>query len=115
MRAVPLGPQKAAAAAIKAQAKFKGEKFYFTGIACKRGHTANRYVISGHCVECAAEHQKIWWAAQPAGAKSAHYKKWASTHQAEVKLYKKTLCPKCNLSKGDKLPTEFAKKHGMLL
>jgi hypothetical protein len=34
------------------EAKFIGAPRYFTGIACKREHIAERYSNGGHCVEC---------------------------------------------------------------
>ena len=34
------------------EARFLGLPRYFTGIACKRGHIAERYAKSGHCMEC---------------------------------------------------------------
>ncbi len=39
----------------------RGLKRYFTGLACLRGHVAERYVLNGGCVECmrqAAEEQQ---------------------------------------------------------
>lgn len=30
-----------------------GELFYYTGLACRKGHVAKRYTTSGQCIECA--------------------------------------------------------------
>jgi len=39
----------------KEEAKEKGLKHYFTGVACKNGHVAERYVSVGKCVVCQKE------------------------------------------------------------
>jgi hypothetical protein len=36
----------------RAIAKQNGDKTYFTGVPCKRGHVCNRYTKSAGCVEC---------------------------------------------------------------
>jgi len=36
------------------EALLKGEKFYNSGLPCRRGHQADRYTSSGNCVECGA-------------------------------------------------------------
>src|SRR5215471_1351729 len=38
----------------------KGEKFFFTGKPCKRGHVAARQVQNYECVECKAINSKDW-------------------------------------------------------
>ena len=38
----------------KEVARTAGRKRYFTGRMCKNGHTAERYVFNGKCVECRA-------------------------------------------------------------
>lgn len=38
--------------ASRADAKAKGEKTYFTGVACKHGHIANRLTVNGNCSVC---------------------------------------------------------------
>jgi hypothetical protein len=35
-------------------------KYYFTGRPCKHGHLVERYVSSGHCVECNKMHCVEW-------------------------------------------------------
>jgi hypothetical protein len=37
------------------EAARKGQKKFFTGKPCKKGHTAFRYTHGGSCVKCAAE------------------------------------------------------------
>ena len=39
-------------------AKERGEKYYFTGKPCKRGHVDRRYASTGQCIACVAEHGK---------------------------------------------------------
>ena len=58
----------------KKEAKSKGLKFYFTGISCKRGHIAEKY-ISGHCVECHKEKYDQWKNKYP-----EYYKERYETH-----------------------------------
>jgi hypothetical protein len=36
----------------KKDAEAKGEKFYFTGVPCKRGHFAKRKVANSDCIDC---------------------------------------------------------------
>jgi len=40
------------AARLKAEAKAKGKKWYFTGLPCKYGHIEDRLVSNGKCREC---------------------------------------------------------------
>jgi 5-methylcytosine-specific restriction endonuclease McrA len=58
----PPCPEKQAAIAA-------GERHYFTGNPCKRGHVAKRFVSDGKCMECGAERVRQhraenpeWWA-----------------------------------------------------
>lgn len=45
---------------LQAEAKAQGLERFSTGLSCRRGHMADRYVKGGHCVEC----QKIMYAKQ---------------------------------------------------
>lgn len=38
-------------------AKESGQRFYFTGKPCARGHVAKRYVVSSVCVDCVAPYR----------------------------------------------------------
>lgn len=40
------------------EAARQGLKRFFDGSACKRGHTAQRFVSSGGCIECTNFHNK---------------------------------------------------------
>ena len=42
------------------EAKAQGIKRYFTGKLCRNNHLAERYVGSGHCVDCVATQRKSW-------------------------------------------------------
>jgi 5-methylcytosine-specific restriction endonuclease McrA len=59
------------------EAKALGLRVYFTGVACKRGHVAERYVSNGKCVECKRGCAKKWRAANAAAhrAKNAEWQK----------------------------------------
>ena len=46
-------------------AKEAGERFYFTGKACRNGHVVKRYTSSGLCSACATKNVKAWAAKQP--------------------------------------------------
>jgi hypothetical protein len=54
----------------RAEAKSLGLTRYQTGIPCRRGHRAERYVSTGNCVECvrgaAAEWHREHYASDPA-------------------------------------------------
>jgi len=52
----------------KAQAREAGEKFYFTGIPCRRGHTVVRFVSDGSCTECKAAQSHEWYSDKPRAA-----------------------------------------------
>lgn len=41
-------------------ARQSGQRFYFTGVACKNGHISKRYSSKGTCVECVKEQAKAW-------------------------------------------------------
>lgn len=66
------------------KAKERGDVRYFTGRPCKRGHIAERFTVTRHCIECAKLH----------GAK--HFAKryradaeFAKTHNARAAKWKK--------------------------
>lgn len=42
----------------RAQAIEAGAARYFTGNACRHGHTAERYTLDGYCVICRTERQR---------------------------------------------------------
>lgn len=62
----------------KAEARAAGLKHYFTGVACKRGHVAPRF-LDGGCIECKAAQSKAWYADKPRAA--AKRKKWRRENQ----------------------------------
>jgi len=35
-------------------------KFFFTGIPCKNGHVANRYISNGTCIKCSIKQSRSW-------------------------------------------------------
>jgi len=47
------------------EAKAKGLKRYFTGIVCRNGHIAERYVCDNVCVDCGREKRKRYRIAHP--------------------------------------------------
>lgn len=46
-------------------AKTQGIRRYFTGIVCGRGHLAERFVSTAHCIDCAQTANKAWRVANP--------------------------------------------------
>jgi hypothetical protein len=57
-------------------ARAAGLKRYFTGKPCKRGHVAERWIITRSCAVCLLEHGRKWSEANSAkvSAKSAKYR-----------------------------------------
>lgn len=50
-------------------ARARGERFYFTGKPCKRGHVAKRYVSTASCSACEIERCLRYYHADPESAK----------------------------------------------
>jgi hypothetical protein len=50
-------PEETQETISRADATKRGLKFYFTGLACKRGHIATRH-LNGTCVECAPSYKE---------------------------------------------------------
>ena len=57
--------------AERAKAIANGEKTYFTGKPCKRGHVALRYSLRGRCVECERACSAAWKARNPEKSKAS--------------------------------------------
>jgi 5-methylcytosine-specific restriction endonuclease McrA len=55
-----LAELRKAAGRARAEAAAAGRTRYFTGQPCKRGHIAERFVATGTCVQCAAEHEEAY-------------------------------------------------------
>lgn len=49
----------------RSEARANGLKRYFTGGACKRGHVAERHVVTRSCIECGNATQAAWLKAHP--------------------------------------------------
>ncbi len=69
----------------KSQAKALGLRKYFTGLICKRGHVAERFICGG-CVECSALKSKMWYSDRERGAAKA--RKWRAENPEREKLSK---------------------------
>lgn len=63
-----------------------GAKFFFTGRACKNGHTANRYRASGNCVVCAQAGQREFATVSKADAGHARTAHAQGLHPARYNL-----------------------------
>lgn len=86
-----------------ADAKAKGQRFYFTGKPCRRGHIAQRYVAQKLCVECARNAASQQRERDPEGCKRAlkewqqrnkeryywHATKWQREKPEEYRAYRK--------------------------
>jgi 5-methylcytosine-specific restriction endonuclease McrA len=70
----------------KSQAKAAGLKKYFTGVACKRGHIAERFMCGG-CVECSSLKSKEWYSDKDRGA--AKMRQWRASHPEQEKETRK--------------------------
>lgn len=55
----------------RSQALASGETYYFTGKACRHGHTDLRYTSNGQCTECVREALRRRYAAQPEKERAA--------------------------------------------
>ena len=67
----------------RGEAREKGMKFYYTGKPCKRNHDCLRRV-TGHCVECGREHNRIY--SKPNGYhKSEAWKKYQKEYQKKYR------------------------------
>lgn len=61
---------------VRAAAAAAGQKRYFTGIPCPKGHVAERFTVGGQCVECNHERARAWQLANPEKIS----KRWAEYH-----------------------------------
>ena len=72
------------------EARMLGLTHYRTEKPCKRGHLADRFVSSGHCVECAKARDAAWRKNNPEQA-LASWHKWLNanrdTHNTRVKRW----------------------------
>ncbi len=55
----------------RAEALDLGFTRYWTGVPCKKGHVAPRFVSSGGCVECQRANSAAWKAANPVKARAS--------------------------------------------
>lgn len=72
----------------KKEAIALGEKFYFTGNACKRGHITKRYASCAQCFDCVSMHRKKWRADNPEKESETRIKslrKWAAANPERKK------------------------------
>ena len=61
------------------EAKAQGLKKYFTGLACKHGHIAERLVVNGTCYSCVKMRVQKWQKDNPEKVK-ANSLKWVERH-----------------------------------
>lgn len=71
-----------------ASAKLAGEKYYFTGVPCPRGHVANRRASNAACVACEKEKQAERCKCVPQKVKDSALKYY---HKNKVTLRRKAL------------------------
>jgi hypothetical protein len=72
----------------KSEAIDLGLKNYFTGIPCKHGHTSERSVACGKCVECNNGHSRAQYRSNPDERKQAARKAYIDTNGAAQKRYR---------------------------
>jgi len=80
------------------EAKVSGMIRYFTGKVCRNNHIAERYVNSGHCVQCVAQQRQEWQKAHPEKTRLS-WQKYQTTNSekcraASLRAYYKN--PECN-------------------
>ena len=76
----------------KKEALVKGLKKYFTGISCKNGHIAEKYIRSGKCILCIKERGKKYYKTnkeQRSKYGKSHYIKHKKDIIARNKKYRK--------------------------
>jgi hypothetical protein len=83
------------------QAKATGSKHYFTGNACKRGHTAKRLTSTRQCTDCVAT-QRADFAQSEKGR--ASYREYEHSHErrASLSTYMKTYRQKPEVKRKNK-------------
>ncbi len=67
----------------RAEAKKRGEKQYFTGTPCKRGHIAPRWTVNGQCETCRAE-----WVKRNPERRKAAVKKYRQANPDQSRIWK---------------------------
>jgi hypothetical protein len=81
------------------QAIASGDKRYFTGKPCSRGHIAERNVSSKGCLECVKENAAKWRDADPERAKAVNSRSEEVNREKRVEKRRQSrvvLCPHCN-------------------
>lgn len=69
-RKPPVNIDKISGHLARSEAKERGDKFYFSGEPCSRGHLADRYVSTYQCVEC----HKSWMTSDEQKLKRLRYR-----------------------------------------
>ena len=96
-------------------AKALGLSRYFTGVPCKRGHTAERYTNGCKCVQCAVEDAETSnsvdsrkrWVAKNRQYLRDYHKRWRDENQHKVREYRER-------NKAKRLALDKYKKQGEL-
>jgi hypothetical protein len=70
-----------------------GAIFYFTGMACKRGHVTERYAHNGECVVCAKLRARQWKKTVKGSAYQAEYRRTPKMREY-LRDYKRRWQPK---------------------
>jgi hypothetical protein len=70
----------------RAEAKAAGERLFFTGKKCRRGHLAQRYVAQNLCVECARAAAQRQRDDDPMGA-AAQLQAWRNANREKVNAW----------------------------
>ena len=93
----------------RAEAKAAGLKRYFTGKACKHGHTVFRWASDGQCSACLTKKRDAHHAANPEYYRSAS-REWAKKNperqKAAIKRWRET-----NSERNEKLQKDWAERN----
>jgi hypothetical protein len=76
-------PRRRGSRAVREKARQSGQKIYFTGLPCRHGHTAGRYVCDTSCVECASLAAKRRRSDKPEESRAVR-RAWRTRNRAQL-------------------------------
>jgi 5-methylcytosine-specific restriction endonuclease McrA len=97
----------------KTEAKLAGATHFFTGLPCRHGHVAKRYVHNGACIECASESTRKHRAEHP-GLHAESQRNWRKSNpegaRAQEQRYRERHPERCR-ARAARKNREYCQKH----